>query len=229
MKLPKIRDSYNLTINDRLFLTTSDDEGFALGQVKQLSNKMKTKKFLGLRLWERKQNSVYSSYENKSKLLIKARKENKKKNLSSDWKKQTTFDKNEISEILESDEIKKKIKIKYNIKYKYKDKDQTISDFISTKNDSFLTNTMIKILKDKQDKIIKKQENYSKALRHEILLLDKDIIKFDKFTIAIDKKRKEEEALINKGIAENKNLVDLYKKLLQDYNGTIYEIYKILK
>ena len=40
---------------------------------------MKTKKFLGLRLWERKQNSVYSSYENKSKLLIKARKENKKK------------------------------------------------------------------------------------------------------------------------------------------------------
>ena len=58
---------------------------------------MKTKKFLGLRLWERKQNSVYSSYENKSKLLIKARKENKKKNLSSDWKKQTTFDKNEIS------------------------------------------------------------------------------------------------------------------------------------
>ena len=88
---------------------------------------------------------------------------------------------------------------------------------------------MIKILKDKQDKIIKKQENYSKALRHEILLLDKDIIKFDKFTIAIDKKRKEEEALINKGIAENKNLVDLYKKLLQDYNGTIYEIYKILK
>ena len=79
MKLPKIRDSYNLTINDRLFLTTSDDEGFALGQVKQLSNKMKTKKFLGLRLWERKQNSVYSSYENKSKLLIKARKENKKK------------------------------------------------------------------------------------------------------------------------------------------------------
>ena len=44
MKLPKIRDSYNLTINDRLFLTTSDDEVFALGQVKQLSNKIKTKK-----------------------------------------------------------------------------------------------------------------------------------------------------------------------------------------
>ena len=233
MKLPKIQDSYNikknLTISDRLFLTTSDDIGFALSQIKQIKNKINAKKDRGLKLWERKHDSIYTSYENKSKLLIKKRKENKNKNLSLDWKRQTIFDKTEISGIEEGDEIKKNIRIKYDIKYKYKDKDQTISDFISTKNSSFLANTMIKILKDNQDKVIKKQENYSRALRHEILLLDKDINKFDEFTIVLDKKKKEDEALLTKRIEENKNLVNLYKRQLQEYNGTIYEIYKILK
>ena len=232
MKLPKIQDSYNikknLTISDRLFLTTSDDIGFALSQIKQIKNKINAKKDRGLKLWERKHDSIYTSYENKSKLLIKKRKENKNKNLSLDWKRQTIFDKTEISGIEEGDEIKKNIRIKYDIKYKYKDKDQTISDFISTKNSSFLANTMIKILKDNQDKVIKKQENYSRALRHEILLLDKDINKFDEFTIVLDKKKKEDEALLTKRIEENKNLVNLYKRQLQEYNGTIYEIYTII-
>ena len=44
MKLPKIKDSYNLTINDQIFLTTSDDVGFAFGQLKDLFKMIKAKK-----------------------------------------------------------------------------------------------------------------------------------------------------------------------------------------
>ena len=229
MKLPKIKDSYNLTINDDLFLTTSDDIRFALGQLEQIGKKIKTKKERDIKLWERKHNNIYTSYENKSKTLVKTRKNNKIKNRSSDWKKFSIFNPTEISEIEAGDEIRKNIKTKYDMKYKYKDKEQTISDFVSTKNETFLANTMIKILKKKNDNIIKNHENYSRSLRHEILLLDKDINKFDDFTMLLEKKKKEDEALLTKHILDNKNFVNLYKKQLQDYNSTIYEIFKILK
>ena len=154
MKLPKIKDSYSSTINDQLFLTTSDDVVFALGQLTELGNRIKARKDRSLKLWQRKHNNIYTSYENKSKLLIKARKENKNKSNSSDWKKHTIFNKTEISDIEASEEIKKNVKIKYDIRYKYNDREPTLSNLISTKNDTFFTNTMIKILKDKQNNII---------------------------------------------------------------------------
>ena len=113
MKLPKIKNSYNSTINEQLFLTTSDDVMFAFGQLTDLKNRMKTRKDRSLKLWQRKQNSIYTSYDNKSKILIKARKanKNKKKNYSSDWKKQTFFNQTEISDIEASEEIKKILKL----------------------------------------------------------------------------------------------------------------------
>lgn len=44
MKLPKIKELYNSTLKEELFLNTSDDVGFALGQVNQLSKKIQSKK-----------------------------------------------------------------------------------------------------------------------------------------------------------------------------------------
>ena len=230
MKLPKIRDSSNLTIDDELFLTQSDDICFALGQIKEIGKRIKTKKKKDLKIWEKENNNIYTSYENKSKRLIKEKKEKKNQTNSLDWKRHNNlFNQLEISNIEASEKIKKQVKIKYDTKYKYKDKYQTLSDFISTKNDTFLANTMIQILNDKKNNMIKKQGKYSKSLRHEILLLDKDINKFDDFVITLEKKRKEDEASLTKRIIENKNLVELYKKTLQDYNSTLYEIFRILK
>ena len=231
MKLPTIKDSYNSTINEQLFLTTSDDVGFALGQLRQIGNRIKARKERNLKLWEKTKNTIYTSYDNKSKLFIKARKENKNKNNInfSDLKKYNIFNQTEISDIGIGDEIKKNIEVKYDIRYKYKDRDQTISDFISTKNDTFLANTKIKILKDQQDSLIKTQESYSKSLRHQFLQLEKDINKFDNLALKIDNQKNEDIVLLTKHITDNKNLVNLYKKQLQDYNSTIYEIYKILK
>ena len=230
MKLPKIKDSYNSTLTEELFLTTSDDVCFALGQLHQIGKRIHSRKDRNLKLWERKPENIFSSYENKSKNLARKKLGKKTESKSWDWKKQTTiFNPVEISDIEASEDIKRSIKTKYNIKYKYKDKEQTLSDFLSTKNETFLANTMIKILKDKKHDVYKNQENHSRALRHEILLLDKDINKFDDFTMILDKKKKENEAQLNKHILENKNLVNLYKKQLQEYNSTIYDIFKCLK
>lgn len=229
MKLPKIKDSYNAKINEQLFLTTSDDIGFALGQLQEIGNRISIRRNRGLKLWDKsKNNNIYTSYENKSKMLIKARKENKNKSKSSDWKKQSIFNKTEISEIEESDEIIKNVKNKYELKYKYKDRDRTISDFVSTKNETFMANTMIRILKDRHSEMIKTQDDYSRSLRHEILLLDKDINKFDDLIMSNEKEKKEDEEILDKHIVKTKNLVNLYKMLLQEYNSTTHEIYKIL-
>ena len=230
MKLPKIRESsYNKTLNEDLFLTTSDDVGFALNQLKHIGKKIQSRKNRGLKLWERKQSNIYSFYENKSKNLKKEKLRNKTQSQSSDWKMQTIFNPFEISEIEGVDDIRRSIKTKYVIKYKYKDKEETISDFLSTKNETFLANTVIKLLNDQKNNVIKSGEKYSRSLRHEILLLDKDINKFDDFTIVMEKKKKQDEAHLNKHILENKNLINLYKKQLHEYNNTIYEIFKLLK
>ena len=229
MELPKIKNSSNLDLNDEFLLTQPDDVCFTLGQLKQLGNKIKTRKERNLKLWEKKNNNIYTSYDNKSKLLIKSKKDKKYQTKSLDWKNMNIFNQLEISDIEAGDEIKKQVKVKYNIKYKYKDKYQTLSDFVSTKNDTFLANNMIQILKNKKNHLIKNEENYSQSLRHEILLLDKDIDKFDDYVMKVEKKKKENESLLAKRIVNNKNLVDLYKKTLQDYNSTLYEIYKILK
>jgi len=229
MKLPKIKDSSNLSLNDEIFLTQSDDVCFALIQLKQLRKKIKTKNEKNTKLWEKKNHNIYTSYDNRSKFLIKSKKEKKNQIKSFDWRNQNIFNQSEISSIEAGEEIKKQVKIKYAIKYKYKDRCQTLTDFVSTKNDTFLSNTMIQILKDRKNHMIKNEQNYSKSLRKEILLLDKDINKFDDFVVNIEKKKKIDEALLAKKILDNKNLVDLYKKSLQEYNSTLYEIFKIMK
>ena len=130
MKLPKIKDSYNLTLNNDFFLTSSDDVGFAMGQLRQLQNKIKARKDRKLHPWERKANNIYTSYENKSKSLIKSKRNNTILNQISDWGKFSIFNPTEISDIEETIDIKRNIKTKYDIKYKYKDREQTFTDFI---------------------------------------------------------------------------------------------------
>ena len=82
MKLPKIKELYNSTLKEELFLNTSDDVGFALGQVNQLSKKIQSKKNRNLKLWERKPSNIYISYQNKSKTLKKIKYRNKTQNKS---------------------------------------------------------------------------------------------------------------------------------------------------
>lgn len=53
--------------------------------------------------------------------------------------------------------------------------------------------------------------------------------KFNEFTAIMKKKNQESELLLLKAIVDNKNLVDIYKKQLQEYNSTIYEVYKHIK
>ena len=231
MKLPRIKFTLNSTINNEFFLTDTDDIGFARNQVNQIDYRIRTKHVQDLKPWERFiDNNIYSSLDRKNRFLIKDKKKKIRNNsLSFNWNNQNIFNKSEIDNILKCEEIKKQIKIKYDIKYKYKEPNITVSNFISTRNETFLTNKIINILKEKKNTIQKKQENYEKALKYENKSLDKDIDKFNEFTIRLKKKNEENDLFLLKTITDNKNLVELYKKQLQEYNSTIYEVYKYIK
>ena len=231
MKLPKINLSLNTTLDKEFFITDTDDIGFANSQVKQIDKRLKTKQVQKLKPWERFLNTnIYSSLNKTNRELIKDKKRKIKNNsLSFNWNNQNYFNNTELDNILRCEEIKKQVKIKYDIKYKFKEPNTSISNFVSTRNETFLTNKMINILKQGKNDILNKQENREKSLKYENKSLDKDIDKFNEFTMKLKKKTQENEILLNKVIADNKNLVDLYKKQLQEYNSTVYDVYKNLK
>ena len=231
MKLPKIKLNLNSTLDNELFLTDTDDIGFARSQINQIDNRIKFKQVQNLKPWERYiNNNIYSSLNKYNKFTIKEKKKRiKNNNLSFNWNNQNIFNKTDIDNIKKCEDIKKQIKIKYDIKYKCKEPNITVSNFVSTRNETFLTNKIIDILKEEKKNIIKKTENYEKSLKYENKSLDKDIDKFNDYIIKTKKKTQENELLLLKVIVDNKNLVDLYKKQLQEYNSTIYEVYKYIK
>ena len=231
MKLPKIKISSILNKDNNLFLTDTDDLGFARNQVKQIDTRIKVNRDHSLKPWERStNNNIYSCLDRKTKFIVRDTKKNvRTQNISYDWNKQDLFSQTEADDIKRSEVITKQIKTKYEIKYKHKVPNITASDFITTRNDTFLTNTMINLLKEEKKNIIKNGESYSNALKYEIKSLEKDIDKFNDFVIKTQKKNQESELLLLKAIADNKNLVELYKAQLQEYNSTIYEVYKHIK
>lgn len=230
MKLPRINKSSIKSLENNLFLTDTDDIGFARNQIKQIDNRIRLNTEHNLKPWERFTKNIYSSLNKKAILIVRDKKKNIRKNkMSFDWTNQNFINKTEIDNIKKSDEIKKQMKIKYEIKTKYKEPNITITDFISTKNETFLANTMINLLKKEKRNIVKNQESYHNALKYEIKALDKDMDKFNEFTSSMKKKNQESELLLLKAIVDNKNLVDIYKKQLQEYNSTIYEVYKHIK
>ena len=231
MKLPRIKLSLNSTLNNEFFLTDTDDIGFARKQINQIDYRIRTKLFQKLKPWERFiDNNIYSSLDKNNRLTIKEKKKKIKNNsLSFNWNNQNYFNKTEMDNIMRFEDLKKQVKIKYDTKYKFKEPNITVSNFIATRNDTFLTNKMIKILKEEKENIRKKQEDYEKSLKYENKTLDKDIDKFNDFSIKLKKKMEENEYLLLKVITDNKNLVELYKKQLQEYNSTTYEVFKYIK
>ena len=231
-KLPRIKLSLNTTVDNDFYSRETDDIGFANNQISQIDKRIQIKQFQKLKPWERFINTnIYSSsLDKKNRLILKDKKRKIKNNsMNFNWNNQNIFNKTEVDNIIRCEEIQKQMKIKYDIKYKYREPNTSVSDFVTTRNETFLANKMINILKEEKKNILKKKESYENSLKYENKALDKDIDKFNDFTIKLKRKTQESDILLNKVIIDNKNLVDLYKKQLQEYNSTVYEVYKHIK
>ena len=232
MKLPKIRLTITSNMNKEFNFNDTDDIGFARSQVKQIDNRIRAKKYQDLKPWERgTNNNIYSSLDKKTRFLQREkRKKIKNNNLSFNWDTSNNYyNKTDIDNIKKCEEIKQQVKIKYDTKYKFREPNITISNFVAMRNETFLTNKMINLIKEGKKNFLQKQENYEKSLKYENKSLDKDIDRFNEFSIKLKKKIKHNDELLMQAIIDNKNLVDLYKKQLQEYNSTVYDIYKNIK
>ena len=232
MKLPKIRLTLNSNINNEFNFTDTDDIGFARNQVKQIDNRIRTKRIQDLKPWERAtNNNIYSSLDKTNKLLSRdKRKRIKNNNLSFNWNTSNNYiNKTDIDNIKKCEELKQQIKIKYDTKYKFREPTITVSNFVAMRNETFLTNKMINILKEGKTNFFKRQDDYEKSLKNANKSLDRDIDKFNDFSVKLKKKFEHNDHQLMKAIVDNKNLVDSYKKQLQEYNSIVYEIFKHIK
>ena len=84
MKLPKIKISSILNKDNNLFLTDTDDLGFARNQVKQIDTRIKVNRDHSLKPWERStNNNIYSCLDRKTKFIVR---DTKKKCKNSKYK-----------------------------------------------------------------------------------------------------------------------------------------------
>ena len=240
IKLPKLNFSKIKSLNTSnsverdLFLTSADDLGFAQNQVSQIDHNISIRKEHNMKLWDRPyNNNIYctsgrSNYsvlkELQSKFLLEP------KNLCKvNWKKQNYYLKTDINSILESAEISKLVKTKVGLKNKYKIRDDSLIPFINNRRTMYVDTMLLEIIKNEKNKINKKTEEYSTALLTERENLKRDMKLFENFTMRIGADNRSDETKIVKLIQGNKILVELYKHLSQEYNGTINEIHRYLK
>ena len=240
IKLPKLNFSKIKSLNTSnsverdLFLTSTDDLGFAQNQVSQIDHNISIRKEHNMKLWDRPyNNNIYctsgrSNYsvlkELQSKFLLEP------KNLCKlNWKKQNYYLKTDINSILESAEISKLVKTKVGLKNKYKIRDDSLIPFINNRRTMYVDTMLLEIIKNEKNKINKKTEEYSTALLTERENLKRDMKLFENFTMRIGADNRSDETKIVKLIQGNKILVELYKHLSQEYNGTINEIHRYLK
>ena len=241
IKLPKLNMSKIKSLNTSnsverdLFLTSTDDIGFAQNQVSQIDRNISIRKEHNMKLWDRPCNNtnIYSTSgrsnysllkELQSKFLLEP---NNLLNLN--WKKQNYYLQTDVNSILESAEISKLVKTKYELKNKYKIRNNGLKSFIQNRKTMYLDTMLIDIIKNEKKKINKKEEEYANALVQEKENLNRDIKLFQDYSSKIGEENRNDEIKILKLIQENKNLVEISKRLSQEYNGIINEIHKYLK
>ena len=235
LNLSKIKSSSSINSVERdFFLTSTDDIGFAQNQISQIDHNISTRKEHKMKLWERpSNNNIYLTSGRSNHSLLKEMQSKfltEPKNLTNlNWKKQSYYLQTDVNSILDTVEISKLVKTKYEIKNKYKVRDTGLKSFIQNRKTMYIDSMLTEILKKEKNKINKKTKEYSDALLFEKENLNQDIQSFENYTMRIGDDIKNDEVKIVKLIQENKNLVEVYKRLSQEYNGTVNEIHKYLK
>ena len=232
--LPSIKN--NLHLNKSVFMTITDDMGFANMQIDKINKSLIKEKESELKPWLKKMdNNIYlsngkSNYQIMKELtkkfkIIKKNKDIKKIN----WSKQYYYNKSQLNNIFDGYQISKRILNKYEVKRKVKDRGFYLDEFITQTKNVSIDNLKLNLLKSERDKVYIKEYQYEKALEYEKKSLEKDINDFDMFKFEVKRKLKDDEMTLIKLIQENKLLYETNKKLSHEYKYTIEEIIRYIK
>ena len=210
-------------IHHSLFMTISDDMGFANKQIEKIEEIVKKDKENEQKPWKKNiLNNIYISNGKNNYQILKELTQRfkiiKNDDISKlDWSKQSYLNNKQINQIKEGNKISKRVLEKVEIEF-----------ILQTKNIS-LNNIKMKLIKNERKKVFQKEIDYQNALDYEKKSLEKDIDNFDVYKLETKQRLKNDEIILVKLIQKNKLLYEENKKLAHEYKYIIEEIIRYIK
>lgn len=226
----KIKPKFNRNI----FVTISDDLGFANKQIEKIEDIVKKDKENEQKPWEKKVFNIYKLNGKTNYQILKEFTQRFKiiKNndmTKLDWSKQNYLSNRQVNQILVGNKISKRVLDKMKINQKVSDKKTYLNEFISeTKNISF-NNLKMKLIANERKKVSQKEKDYENALDYEMKSLEKDIESFQLYKIGAKQRMKNDELTLIKLIQKNKELYEENRRQSHEYKYIVEEIIRYIK
>jgi hypothetical protein len=226
----KIKPKFNRNI----FVTISDDLGFANKQIEKIEDIVKKDKENEQKPWEKKVFNIYKLNGKTNYQILKEFTQRFKiiKNndiAKLDWSKQNYLSNRQVNQILVGNKISKRVLDKMKINQKVSDKKTYLNEFISeTKNISF-NNLKMKLITNERKKVSQKEKDYENALDYEMKSLEKDIESFQLYKIGAKQRMKNDELTLIKLIQKNKELYEENRRQSHEYKYIVEEIIRYIK
>ena len=226
----KIKPKFNRNI----FVTISDDLGFANKQIEKIEDIVKKDKENEQKPWEKKVFNIYKLNGKTNYQILKEFTQRFKiiKNndmTKLDWSKQNYLSNRQVNQILVGNKISKRLLDKMKINQKVSDKKTYLNEFISeTKNISF-NNLKMKLIANERKKVSQKEKDYENALDYEMKSLEKDIESFQLYKIGAKQRMKNDELTLIKLIQKNKELYEENRRQSHEYKYIVEEIIRYIK
>lgn len=222
-------------LNLGLFMTISDDMGFANKQIEKIDDIFKKDKENDKKFWQKNlSNNIYNLNGKTNHQILRELTQRfklvKDNDITKvDFSKQPYLNNRQVNQILDGNKISKRVLEKAEIERKIKDKKTYLNEFISQTKSVSLNNLKMKLIGKERMKVAQKEKDYENALKYELRSLEKDIENFDKYKIEEKQQIKNDEITLNKLIQKNKILFEENKRQLHEYKFIVEEIIRYIK
>ena len=222
-------------LNLGLFMTISDDMGFANKQIEKIDDIFKKDKENDKKFWQKHlSNNIYNLNGKTNHQILRELTQRfklvKDNDITKvDFSKQPYLNNRQVNQILDGNKISKRVLEKAEIEKKIKDKKTYLNEFISQTKSVSLNNLKMKLIGKERMKVAQKEKDYENALKYELRSLEKDIENFDKYKIEEKQRIKNDEITLNKLIQKNKILFEENKRQLHEYKFLVEEIIRYIK
>ena len=222
-------------LNLGLFMTISDDMGFANKQIEKIDDIFKKDKENDKKFWQKNlSNNIYNLNGKTNHQILRELTQRFKLVKDNDitkvyFSKQPYLNNRQVNQILDGNKISKRVLEKAEIERKIKDKKTYLNEFISQTKSVSLNNLKMKLIGKERMKVAQKEKDYENALKYELRSLEKDIENFDKYKIEEKQRIKNDEITLNKLIQKNKILFEENKRQLHEYKFLVEEIIRYIK
>ena len=222
-------------LNLGLFMTISDDMGFANKQIEKIDDIFKKDKENDKKFWQKHlSNNIYNLNGKTNHQILRELTQRfklvKDNDITKvDFSKQPYLNNRQVNQILDGNKISKRVLEKAEIERKIKDKKTYLNEFISQTKSVSLNNLKMKLIGKERMKVAQKEKDYENALKYELRSLEKDIENFDKYKIEEKQQIKNDEITLNKLIQKNKIWFEENKRQLHEYKFLVEEIIRYIK